>query len=365
MKPRLVILGSSLTALAVARDAHARGLAPVLVDTEAGIAFATRRAQRVLAASAEEALARVLDHGGSANALVATGDDWLRFVAAHRARLDAAFGRVLHPSNPMLEILLDKHAFAQWCAANALPTPRTWLPDTEPGSVPLRFPLLVRPRATRHGRAPLPKAVEVHDERELREWVCRYRARGASPLVSESLLGRQLTQYSVPFVRNGTSMLSFVARKLRPGPERCAEGTLVEMTRNAAVEQLARRAAECAEYFGIGEAEILHAHDEGRSYLIEINARPWLQYALAPATGRDFLGLLLGREVAAAPRARQRTWINLRGDRAVAFDRAAGLVRRGQLGIGPYLRSLARCNVFAVFDVRDPLPFARMVLCKR
>lgn len=360
-----MILGSSLTALAVARDAHARGLAPVVVDTQAGIALATRRAQRVLVAGADEALARVLDHAGAAHALVATGDDWLRFVVAHRTRLEAAFGRVLHPANPMLEILLDKHAFARWCVANALPTPRTWLPDAEPRPAQLRFPLLVRPRATRHTRATLPKAVEVHDERALRDWIRDYRARGASPLVSESLLGRRLTQYSVPFARNGDSTLSFVARKLRPGPDRCAEGTLVEATEHAEVEQLARRAAECAEYFGIGEAEILYAHDEGCSYLIEINARPWLQYALAPATGHDFLRLLLGHRVAGAPRAGRRTWINLRGDRAVAFDRATGVVRRGQLGVGAYLRSLACCNVFAVFDVRDPLPFARMVLCRR
>lgn len=365
MKPRIVILGSSLTALAVARDAHAHGLQPVVIDTDPGIALATRRARRVVVADAEQALARVLDHAGAANALVASGDDWLRFVVMHRTRLAAAFGTILHPSNPMLEVLLDKHAFAQWCAANALPTPRTWVPDAEPRPAQLRFPLVVRPRATRHTRAVLPKAVEVHDESELRDWIHRYRARGVSPLVSESLLGRRLTQYSVPFARNGDRMLSFVARKLRPGPDRCSEGTLVEVTAHAEVEQLARHAAVCAAYFGIGEAEILYAHDAGRAYLIEINARPWLQYALAPATGHDFLGLLLGHEVAATPRQARRTWINLRGDRAVAFDRTTGLVRRGQLGIGAYLRSLARCNVFAVFDVRDPLPFARMVLRRR
>lgn len=365
MKPRIVILGSSLTALAVARDAHARGLAPVVIDTDPGIALATRRAQRVVVADAEQALARVLDHAGAAHALVATGDDWLRFVVTHRARLAAAFGTILHPSNPTLEMLLDKHAFAQWCAAHDLPTPRTWVPDTAPRPAQLRFPLLVRPRATRHARAGVPKAVEVRDERALRDCLHGYRARGVRPLVSESLLGRRLTQYSVPFARRGDAMLSFVARKLRPAPDRCAEGTLVEVTAHAEVEQLARRAAACADYFGIGEAEILYAHDAGRAYLIEINARPWLQYALAPATGHDFLGLLLGRAGAAAPRAARRTWINLRGDRAVAFDRTTGLVRRGQLGIGAYLRSLARCNVFAVFDVRDPLPFARMVLRRR
>lgn len=359
---RLVILGSSLTALAVARDAHAHGLAPVVIDTAAGIAFASRRARHVPLAHIEDAVPQLLRHAGPTSALVATGDDWLRFVVAHRTLLDSAFGQVLHPSNRILEILLDKHAFSRWCEANALPTPRTWIPNGAEPSSGLRFPLLLRPCATRHAHPDVPKAVEVNDPAELRAWLERYRAADVCPLVSESLLARPLTQYSVPFARRGRTLLSFVARKIRPTPDRCAEGTLVEVTHNAEVEALARRAVECADYFGIGEAEILHAHDEDRSYLIEINARPWLQYGLAPAAGHDFLGLLSGLDTRRKARATQRTWINLRGDRGVALGRTTGLVRRGRLGVAPYLRSLARCNVYAVFDPLDPMPWVRVLL---
>ena len=65
------------------------------------------------------------------------------------------------------------------------------------------------------------------------------------------------------------------------------------------VEQLARNAIERLDYFGIGEAEILRDKQTGEDYLIEINARPWLQYALAPASNHDFLGLVLGLPLAA------------------------------------------------------------------
>lgn len=370
MKRRLVILGSSLTALAVARDAHAHGLAPVVIDVAEGIAFASRRARHVLLPDAGSAVPELQRLAGADVALIATGDDWLRFVVANRMLLDAAFGQVLHPGNHILDILLDKLAFAQWCQANELPTPRTWVPH---GAVPhgaealapgLPFPLLLRPRATRHAHADVPKAVEVSNPAELHAWLGRYRAAGADPLLSESLLAHRLTQYSVPFARRGHELVSFVTRKLRPTAERCAEGTLVEVTENPDVEALARRAVERADYFGIGEAEILHSHDNGRSYLIEINARPWLQYALAPAAGHDVLAFVLGLDAPArAPRGR--TWINLRGDRAAAFDRSAGLVRLGQLGISAYLRSLARSDVFAVFDAGDPLPVLNIVLRDR
>ena len=112
-------------------------------------------------------------------------------------------------------------------------------------------------------------------------------------------------------------------------------------------------------YFGIGEVEILRDTQTGEDYLIEINARPWLQYALAPASNHDFLGLVLGLPPVpnrAAVRA-GKTWISLRSDLFVAFSRSVGTVRHGRLGLFAYLRSLVRCNVFALFDWRDLRPF--------
>ena len=93
MTHRLVILGNTLTALAVCRDARRRGLEPILVDRAWGIAFHTRSASPVLlapAASDEEACERIcrLAECGQAY-LIATGDGWVRFIVANRARLDA------------------------------------------------------------------------------------------------------------------------------------------------------------------------------------------------------------------------------------------------------------------------------------
>lgn len=152
-------------------------------------------------------------------------------------------------------------------------------------------------------------------------------------------------------------MVSFVARKLRPAPERCAVGSYVELAPADPIEAIARRAAEELDYFGIGEAEVLHAHDSGRSYLIEINARPWLQYALAPKSGYDFLGLITGRpQPGAVPVKTGRRWIDLHSDLFAAFSKSEGAVRRGELRLIPYLKSLLKANVFARFDWRDPAP---------
>lgn len=362
MFEKLVILGSTITALAVVRDAHAHGVQAVVVDSQNGIAFSSRfaRACRLADADRDEAvLERLLGLSGPASALIATGDPWVRFIVRHRAVLDAQFGSVLHPSNAALDTCLDKQRFAAWCVAHGLDTPRSWVAGAQPRPVGLDFPLLVRPAQTLHGRPHhgLPKAVEVHDEADLADLLARFAAADCAALVSESLLSQRVTQYSIPFSRNGNALISFVARKRRPAPERCSVGTYVELAPHPQVESLARRAVEALDYYGIGEVEILHVESTGRSCLIEINARPWLQYALAPASGHDFLGLLLGRSAATARRVTEGLrWIDFQSDLFGALSSSEGAVRHGQISLSSYLVSLVRSNVYARFDWRDPAP---------
>ena len=84
--PGLVVLGS-ITALAVARNAAALGMRPVIVDTGSGIATSTRLAQiEIWEGLAEKELcsrlAGVPERGRAW--LIATSDAWLRFVIAYR-----------------------------------------------------------------------------------------------------------------------------------------------------------------------------------------------------------------------------------------------------------------------------------------
>jgi predicted ATP-grasp superfamily ATP-dependent carboligase len=127
---------------------------------------------------------------------------------------------------------------------------------------------------------------------------------------------------------------------------------------DAAIEALGRRAIEMLDYYGIGEVEILRAHGRGRDYLIEINARPWLQYELAPASGHDFLGLLLDPEAPASQPIRNvgHTWIDFSADLYASFSREEGAVRAHGMSLAGYLASLARANVFARFAWNDPMP---------
>ena len=205
----------------------------------------------------------------------------------------------------------------------------------------------------------MPKAVDVLSEADLEMWLSKFAERQCAAVVSESLLHTSLTQFSVPFVRTGDHLEAFVARKVRPAPKHCSVGSYVELAPQPEVENLTRRAEIGLDYFGVGEAEILRDDATGRLFLIEINARPWLQYALAPASGHDFLGALLGRPRAMRRVTNGRRWIDFDSDVFGAFSSSVGAVRLGELGLGSYLLSLLRANVYARFDLRDPMPALR------
>lgn len=358
----MVILGASITGLAVGRDAHRHALRPLVVDSEDGPGLHSRWVTPVHVGSASEATTfeRILGLGGPEAALIATSDPWIRFVVEHRSVLSSSYRTIVQPMNATLELCLDKMAFSKWCAASGLPSPAAWIPGRGARPASLRFPVLLRPVHTMHNRGErdLPKAAEARSESELADWLKQFAAKHVVPVVSESLLGRPLEQYSVPFARNG-ELLLFTARKIRPSAEMCQTGTCVEMCVDDRIEQLARAAVERLDYFGVGEVEILRDKRTGKDYLIEINARPWLQYALAPASNHNFLGLVLELPATGNKTAVRvgKTWINLYQDLFVAFSRSVGMVRQGHLGIGAYLRTLAGSNVFALFDWRDPAPF--------
>jgi predicted ATP-grasp superfamily ATP-dependent carboligase len=134
----------------------------------------------------------------------------------------------------------------------------------------------------------------------------------------------------------------------------------VETVADAALEALGEQVAQLLDYRGIGELEVLRDTATGEDFLIEVNARPWLQFALGQATGRDLLGLATETDCAAprAPRTSAR-WLDFRADLRACFARPHGMVRSGQLGLAAYLASIAGAREFACWSARDQAPFWR------
>jgi predicted ATP-grasp superfamily ATP-dependent carboligase len=364
---RIVILDSGSTALAVARCARRLGLEPVVFDSSAGIATASRllRAEICAEARQEAMLTRLRELARKRRSLlIAASDTWLRFLINHRPVLDECFDHVLHPDNAALETCLDKARFSAWCAQHDLPAPRRFeLQGHASMGTTLPFPLLVRPGTTLHAVASAGlKAMEVHSSTELNAAMARLTLAQRDAVVSESLLGRPLQQFSVGVARRGDEILTVVSRKLRPAPSACATGTLVETTVEAVVEGLARRVAGLLNLHGIAEVEILQDTVTGENFLIEVNPRPWLQFALGAATGRDLLGLVaLGRRdcTPAVRHGRAARWLDFRADLRAWVRMRTSDRKSSAPGFWTLLRSMSRANVFARWARNDQGPFWR------
>lgn len=363
--PTLVILGSTQTALAVVRNAYRLKIKPVVFDTTQGIAAKSVHAEVVIV---EEQLDTVvLDKltqtvKNENTYLIATGDDWLEFIVKYRKQLEQTFRQILHSSNDVLSICLEKKRFSTWCRHNQIPTPRfCTAKEIEADKALLKYPLFVRPVKTRHveKQINIPKALEINDESDLQYWINYYISAGVEPLISESLLNQNLVQFSVAAARVKDQCLSFVAVKKRPFARSCAVGTYVELSENDVVEALGRNVLDSLDYQGIAEVEILHSLDTAKNYVIEVNARPWLQYTLGLAAGYDFLKFLLQPDSIdlSHRKSKGKFWVDFNSDFYTCFAKKGGLVRNRDIGKVEYLRSLIKANVFANFDIKDIRPF--------
>lgn len=361
---QLVILGTTLTALAVARSAHRAGVSCSLVDIRHGIASQTRLARTHIVdradAAATLASLRQLAAAAGPTALIADSDAWLRFIVAHRDALEAIFTTVLHPGQDALRICLDKNTFLDWCSANRFPAPRLYAVNAD-GTLrpPAQFPLLIRPQTTRHESGiDVPKAVEARNPVELEHWLQRFAAVQVEPAIGQSLLRPGIRQFSIGTARNRDGLTRMmVAEKLRSIPEQCAGGTYVVLAEQATVKALVLRVIEALDYYGIAETEVMYDPATNECFLIEINARPWTQFALAERAGGNFLGFLLWGQAPRAARAKRWRWLNFEADAYGCLSRDTGVVRLGRLGMLAYLRSVLSANVFAVWDRSDVGPF--------
>ena len=360
---RLVVLGSTVTALAIVRSCHQRGLPCTLVDTRKDPATLTRLADvRVLSDHDDEAvLVALVKLASDENcALIADSDRWLRWLIQHRDTLGEVFQLILHPSNAVLETCLNKTRFIRWCKEKTFPAPEIYDVKTGDDYSSVEFPVLVRPELTRHGSTDdLPKAIEIADSTQLAALLKRYEELGATPNVCQSLLRPNVRQYSVGVACNETGgKRIFVAEKLRPAAAMCAGGTYVVASPDEQVASLVGDAAKKLGLFGIAEVEVIKDVDTSELFLLEVNARPWVQYGLATRSGFDLLGFLLqpDRYDSYSECAKGRKWINFSDDLYAVFSRSEGMLVNKEISLLGYINSVITSSAFAFWALRDPKP---------
>lgn len=297
-------------------------------------------------------------------------DRHVEAISEHREVLDEKFAVALPPDS-VVRALMDKTEFARYAEEIGLSVPPTWvvhdLTELETIEALASFPLVVKPsiRTSRWMTEVGEKAVRVDDLESLTDIVRRGLALEDALLVQEWIEGDDGDLYSCNGVfRDGAPLATFTARKLRQWPPRNGQSCLGIEVRCDEVLHQTELLAEATEYTGMLYVETKRDPVTGRHFVIEPNVgRPTGRSAIAEAGGVELLMTAycdaLGLDL---PDQRIQSFTGVKWIHLLRDSRSAVYyLRRGELSVRDWISSIRGRKAFAVWSLRDPLPFLSAV----
>lgn len=382
-QPGALIVGGHFLSLGAARNLAQAGVPVAVVDSGPCVSQFSRQVRRCYKSLADgspcpplaewtasqaglvDFLLRLAGEADLAGwVLFASTDEAVKALALGRDRLLARY----HSTTPDWETVqhfYDKRLTHRLALTQNVPAPATVNPAdrAELAGLALEFPLVLKPAiSTRFSAATKKKALRADDRRALLALYDQMAAiiDPAEILVQELIPGRAANLYSYfGLFQAGRPLAGFSAHRPRQHPmEFGRASTLVVTVRLPELEELATRLLSGVAYSGLAEVEFMFDPRRQRFELLEVNPRLWGWHTIAAQAGVNLPYLAyaqaLGLPLPADP-ARFRegvTWVRLVTD----IPTALGELRRGNLGVGQYVRSLAGSKD-AVFSWHDPLPF--------
>ena len=377
--PAAVVIGlNTITGLQSARILAARGVPVIGLTNDLGhYACRTRACTRVLQADLlgedlVEALVRLGPELDERAALFPCTDLSVLLISRHRERL-APWFHIALPDHAVVEMLMDKVSFLRHALDNGLPIPGTVIienrADAERAAQALSFPAVLKPpiKSPTWQSHTNRKAFQVADAQELLDEYDRVGSWSDTLIAQEWIDGGADRLYSCNtyFGRDSTPLVTFIARKLRQWPPHTGTSSLGEECRNDVVLDETVRLFRGVDYRGLGYVEMKQDARTGRHVIIEPNiGRPTGRSAIAEGGGVELLYTaycdMVGRPL---PEARTQQyvgakWIDDRRD----VQSALYFVRRGELSLGSWWRSVRGPKSHAVVSKSDPWPFVHDLL---
>jgi D-aspartate ligase len=376
-EPYAVVIGfDCITGLQTARILADRGV-PVVAVVSDGAHFACRSSapEALVVGDTKgpglvdtlESVAALLRHRP---VLVPCTDESVLQIARQHDRLDAV-AHVVQPEPAVIELLMDKVAFAGHAEAHGLPVPMTRVIRDREGALAaareLSFPCIAKPAvksAAWDGVAGA-KVVRVEDPGSLLELYDRVAQVAPTVLVQEWVEGPDSALFSCNgYFRRGQPVATFVARKLRQWPPRQGTSCLGEEVRDDEVLEATVALFRSVGFHGLGYVEVKRDERSGKALIIEPNVgRPTGRSAIAEAGGVDLLLAMyrdtLGQPLPAGLRQTYRgvKWVHIARDVPSAWF----YWRQGELTLPEWWRSLRGLKTDAVWSSKDPMPFLAQV----
>ena len=319
-----------------------------------------------------EHLVRVGRAVGGRPVLVATDDPSSALVAEHRDRLEPLY-RFPAPPEGLVDSLVDKRRLHDLCLETGVPTPDARFPhssaDLEGYAATGEFPVVVKRIGAPDAAAEeaLPSVTVVRTAEELRALARRLpEAAVPSAMLQEYIPGgaRSVWMLDGYFGADSACLAAFTGRKLRQHPTHTGMTSLGVCEHNRAVIETTERFMRQIGYRGIVDMGYRHDARDGRYKLLDVNPRIGATFRLfVDAAGIDVLRALYldmtGQPTPArAPVREGRRWVVEHHDVA----EAAAAIRRRDMSVGAWLRSLVPVREGAWFSPSDPLPAAALAV---
>ncbi len=299
--------------------------------------------------------------------LIPSQDTSVLLVSRNRDILTPLYHIAL-PSEAAVEMLMDKPSFYTYARKMNLPIARYYLIKTrseaEQAIESLNPPLIIKPplKSPRWEANTKIKAYKVNNREDFLKIYEMCKNWADVLMVQEWIEGTDVDLYSCNcyFNEQNKPLVSFISKKLRQYPPVTGNTSLGIECRADEVKNISLDLFKRVGFHGLGYLEIKRDARTGKHYIIEPNiGRPTGRSALAEAAGVEILytmycdkmGLPLPDQV--EQKYLGIKWVHIRTDLMSAYY----YWKNHELTLRNWLKSLTGRKFYAVYSLKDPLPF--------
>ncbi len=295
-----VILGMSITGLAIARLLGRKGIKIIGIITEVNCSTGYTRYIHKVDLSNEcsndillKALFDIGEYYDEKPVLFVDRDKYLLFVVEYE-RILKNYYEIMLPDVSTVKKLNDKYELAKICDKVGIDLPRSILikdmADYMKNADIIPFPCIIKPVLSFLQDKLKIKAMLINTREEFVFKLEHLLKRDVPLLIQEFVPGNDSHNYSLGIYldRNAIAVAWFTARKYFQTPSLSGIGVLLNTNFNAEIIKKGTYLLESVKYVGLAEVEFKWDVRDRKMKLIEINTRPWMQIGLAEGSGINF-----------------------------------------------------------------------------
>ena len=312
---RVVVFGGHIQALGLARQVggltnewlaeNCKREVILLVDDGFSVARFSRSITKTIVYHSIGELASIVESlvlPNKGTLLFPTNDKAVEWLCRHYEEYKERFALGV-PEPDVIALFNNKRTAYKYAAANKVPCPECWYPDTlaevKELSDALPYPVVVKPAIMYSFHATFGKKAFRCDKAEELMSVYKRIADAHYPLesilIQEFLTGgpKHLYSYGV-MTAEGRVLVSIEANRVRQNPMDFGNSTTFAVTCDIPeIEAQSVRLLAETQYSGLGEVEWMWDEKSGQYKFLEINTRAWKWHTMSNMLGFSFIGSMI------------------------------------------------------------------------